>query len=380
MNLRTLHADSGPEHLRAAASVVPAGRAAPEHAGRSSMAPRSTEFLHACLDRIQTVPPEYGQGLSSHLPMAVHALFQLGANEAQMETFMAGYLPRFRGRRLALQGHVLPDWRQALGQFEAFEDVRSSFVAALARAGRDAVLGEALPALLPGVSAAAFHGLIRTAHAVESAHEAELASALAYWACRWQGLAAPPQSSSQGPGIDLATWSAALVDGARGWRSDAPLIFLRMQEASATPLYAQLAQALKPEPKLAPRLAQLAHLALGYYLDSGNFTVLHMITGLRALRVLLPWVPERLQADPAVQDLLGQAFVAAYLAGRVQARPRSGSDDASSLSGAELAAAACRSTDDHVIKLVHACGDEMAAYAEPRYKMAAAWVLGQGRA
>lgn len=342
--------------------------------------------LHASLDQVQDHPPEYGDQLSSHLPMAVHALYQLGAEAEQLEGFVSTYAARFEGRRLDEAGQVLPDWREALGQFDAFADLRRSFAEELARRGRDELLGQALPVLLPGMSAVAFHGLIRTAHAVEGGNEGELASALAYWACRWQTLPPPPSpppsamaspASPPGRAMDLAAWSQALVDGARGWRSEAPLIFLRMQEASATPLYAELAQGLEPESLLAQRVAQLAHLALGYYLASGNFTVLHMITGLRALRVLLPWLPQRLHVDPEVQHLLGQAFVAAYLAGRVQVRPQA-NEASPLLSWPELAAAACGSKDDHAIKLVHACGDEMAVYGDRRYVQAAALALRSG--
>ena len=88
------------------------------------------------------------------------------------------------------------DWLALRGQTDAFAPLRATFAAALARDGRDAVLRAALPALLPGVAAAAFHGVIRTAHAVEAAHDGELAAALAYWAWRWQPLAPAPRGAA----------------------------------------------------------------------------------------------------------------------------------------------------------------------------------------
>ncbi|WP_428506332.1 questin oxidase family protein [Roseateles sp.] len=334
----------------------------------------SSSQLHAWLDRSLAFPPEYGQQLSSHLPMALQALHSLGADEARIESFFASYTERFEGRRSQSEGRVLPDWQAALGRYEAFADLRHSFAAALAEQGCDALLRQVLPVLLPGVSAVAFHGAIRTAHALESSHAVELASALAYWACRWQVLPAPaagPASLRQQEG-----WSQALVDGAKSWRSEAPLIFLRMEAATQTPLYAELAHGLAPAASLEQRLAEFAHLALTYYLDSANFTVLHMITGLRALRLLLPWLPETLRSDPAAQDLLGEAFVAAYMAGRVQ--PRSTAKAlarTADLSWSELAEAATQARDDHTIKLVHACHEEMAVYGDARYLQAAALVL-----
>ncbi len=230
-----------------------------------------------------------------------------------------------------------------------------------------------MPELLPGVSAVAFHGLIRVAHALQAEHEAELAAALAYWACRWQRLA-PPAESGQSQGLSLAAWSARLVAAAPAWRSEAPLIFLRMLEASATPLYAELAGAALPAAaSLQTRVAELAGLALDYYLHSRNFTVLHMITGLRALRVVLPWLPETPQFQLKAQAILGQAFVAAYMAGRVQRRALPPAT--TGLDWKDLATAATLSDDDHAIKLVHACREEWVAYGDSRYLQAAALAL-----
>ena len=71
---------------------------------------------------------------------------------------------------------------------------------------------------LPGVAAAAFHGLIRTAHAVQSGHAGEVAAALAYWAWRWQPLAPPPQG---GEALPFDDWAARLdrrcTHGLQGW-------------------------------------------------------------------------------------------------------------------------------------------------------------------
>jgi Lon protease-like protein len=120
-------------------------------------------------------------------------------------------------------------------------------------------------------------------------------------------------------------------------------------------------------------LAELAALALDFYLHSRNFTVMHMITGLRALRVLAPWLPDSPQFQVQAQAILTQAFVAAYMAGRVQWRDAPPANE--TLNWAELADTATLSEDDHAIKLVHACREEMAAYGDARYLQAAAMAL-----
>ncbi len=342
--------------------------------------------LQAWLQRSANFPSEYDDQLSSHLPMALQALHSLGADEAQMQAFFDHYVQRFQGDHAAPAVQDLPDWQAGLGDVARMADLRASFEAQLAAQGVDEVLRRVLPVLLPGLSAAAFHGAIRLAHALQagegagaaqgSAHRAELAAALAYWASRWQRLPSAGAALASEPPLSLAEWSDRLQAGSRGWRSEAPLIFLRMSEASALPLYKALAPRLPPRQSLRECVADLAQLALGYYLSSANFTVLHMITGLRALRVLLPWLPQNLQQDPAVQTLLAEAFVAAYLAGRVQLRPQlASSPSAQALDWPTLIQAARRSTDDHAIKLVHACLEEWRVYGDDRYLRAAELAL-----
>ncbi|HSI47753.1 MAG TPA: questin oxidase family protein [Ideonella sp.] len=312
---------------------------------------RSAAALRLLLEQSLALPPETRNELTSHMPMALHALSELGASDARLHAFYAHYLRRFDGAPAAQPWAPAPaDWLVALGDFSAFAGLRTVFAEALAEQGRDAVLKAALPRLWPGIAAAAFHGPIRVAHAVEAAHEGELAAALAYWAARWQPLASPEPASLHLP---LRDWSRQLAEAAADWRSSAPLISLRMAEASATPVYRRLAGALAPAGALTARWQQLVTLALNSYADSGNFTVLHMVTGLRAVHVLSPWL-----AGAAVDEaVLDHAFTAAWLAARLPAMDPLGSR-AVPRPAAEwpaLVAAAIASQDDHVIKLVHAC-------------------------
>ncbi len=239
--------------------------------------------------------------------------------------------------------------------------------ARVARDGVDATLRALLPDLLPGVAAAAFHGLIRTAHAVQSGHTGEVAATLAYWAWRWQPLA-PAQAPAMR--MLLPAWSQALVRDAQAWRTDGPLISIRMDQAAQGAVYQALADALQPFADLQSAIASLAALAAERYAASPNFTVLHMITGLRALRVLLPWIA----SEEGVQPILVHAFTAAYLAARVAPlftppEPRLGR-------WPDVIAAALASDDDHVIKLVHACREEARVYGEGNYLRVAGLAVG----
>lgn len=270
---------------------------------------------------------------------------------------------RFEGRQAPLPAVAegWRGWRQLRERPDAFALLQAAFGEALAQEQRETLLYALLPQLRPGVAAAAFHGAIRTAHAVESGHDGELAAALAYWAWRWQPLAPPPS----GAPIAFDGWAARLVAEAPSWTTDGPLISLRMAAATSSAPYTALAGRLQVTADLLPRLAALA---AARYAESGNFTVLHMVTGLRALRVLLPWLGAWDRAAP----LLVAAFTAAYLAARVPAAPRPAPRPST---WPQVIEAACAADDDHVIKLVHACREEAAVYGEGRYLEAAARAL-----
>jgi len=293
------------------------------------------------LDANLALPPEYAEGLTNHLPMALHALAELGADEARMQQFFEHYARRFAGRPAEPAAAAPADWLALRGRPHAFAPLRASFAAALARDGRDAVLRAALPALLPGVAAAAFHGAIRTAHAVQAGHDGELAAALAYWAWRWQPLLPPPR----GAAVSLDVWCERLVAAAAGCSFDGPLISLRMAQAARSAAYCQLAGSLAATIDWPQRLLAFA---AQRYADTRNFTVLHLVTGVRALRVLLPWVQD---TDGALRDI-GPAFTAAYLSaglGTAALPPPA------PLDWLTIVRRAIASDDDHVIKLVHAC-------------------------
>ena len=323
--------------------------------------------LHSLLDAQLELSAEYRNQLTSHLPMALHALHSLGASPQRLQSFYASYARRLDGMPGAALAQPVADWRSLRGQPDAYPALLASMRALVDRDGVNATLRAMLPDLLLGVAAAAFHGLIRTAHAVQSDHTGEVAAALAYWVWRWQSLAPAQVPAVRMP---LPAWSQALVRDAQVWRTDGSLISIRMDQATQGAVYRSLADALQPFADLHSAIVSLAALAAERYVASPNFTVLHMITGLRALRVLLPWI----ESEEGVQSILVRAFTAAYLAARVVPLPVAPTPRLSTWP--EIIAAAIASDDDHVIKLVHACRDEASAYGQGNYLRAATLAVG----
>ena len=330
---------------------------------------RRLATLHQLLDQSLQLGPEYQQGMASHLPMALQALDALGADEAQMRAFHAHYAPRLAPTQATFDGidGPLADWKAVRGHIQAYAALRRHFDIALARDGLDAVLRDALPALIDGAAGAAFHGPIRIAHAIESAHAGELAAALAYCTARWIPLPGP--AAADAVFTDPTAWLAALDERQRrtapGWRPKAPLISERMQQAAQTRAWIDLADALAPpHGDVAALLAALAKTAAARYAATGNFTVLHMATASRAAQVLSPWLP----THAAAWSPLLHAVAAASLAACATPLQR---DVSTSLTWDDVRRAACASDDDHVIKLVHAMTMQQARTPDPVWLRAA---------
>jgi hypothetical protein len=301
------------------------------------------DTLKTLLDEQLTLPPEYRNGLSSHLPMALHALHSMGAVPARLRVFYDTYATRFQGRRAAPPAPPPVDWLALRGKIDAFPALQACFARAIAQDGAELTLRAAVPALMPGVAAAALHGAIRTAHAVEAGHPDELAAALAYWAASWSALPPVPAATGSEP-FDL--WTERLQQAGDQWQPGPGLISAGMRLAADTAAWRELVAAptLPPDP-----LAALARFAAHRYAFTRNFTVLHLVTGCRALQVLAPWCDAQAPAHAL------RAYVAAYLSSGVGSRHTQSRQVPPDWLA--LRAGAIASDDDHIVKLVHAAAD-----------------------
>jgi hypothetical protein len=260
-------------------------------------------------------------------------------------------------------GRGAEDWRELLGRREAYADLRALIDADIRVHGAEAVLRSHVPVLINAPHAALFHGMIRTAHAFEGGHDGELAAALASWAAAWNMLPAGQAVER----LDFERWQAALRG--QGVPPDGRPLGERVRESARGPVYAALADGLREQTHWALRRQELVLLALDAYLASRNFVALHLITGLRALRVLAPFVPEW----PDVQAWMVRAFTAGWLGSGLVLRPH---DLPEAAPWPLLRQKALDQLDDHVLKLVHACWQEDRLHPDARWRKAAALALG----
>ncbi len=249
------------------------------------------------------------------------------------------------------------DWQSAIGK-PAFEvTLATKFAAGLQTKGREALLREVIPRLTPALASQAFHGLIRTAYAVESGDEIDIPDALTSWVIGYEAL-----GRSDEPRFDTLTDAFAAMN-----RDDRFPREIKGRGISGQILTVVAIPAFDdyrcPIRKL--ELADLVKVAALLFLSKGDFTVLHLVTACHAVRILQPYL------GAGALDYLATAMLAAYATiGRpdFKVAPETASDLPD---WATLAARAIKSDDEHDLKLVYSCQQEEERYGWGLHHMAA---------
>ena len=154
--------------------------------------------IDEALEMLHRTGPDLRGGNSNHAPMVAETLLTLGRPDAVIP-WIEGYRSRFQDRPQIRYPISPTAWREALGDSRRSADWVAFFDRALAEAPWQSVLRVWVPPLVPGLMAAATHGLIRTGHAIRSLAARvtpprlhELAEGLGNWAATYQGLPGEP--------------------------------------------------------------------------------------------------------------------------------------------------------------------------------------------
>ncbi len=309
-----------------------------------------------------------GPGGGNHAPMGAEALIAMGRGDLVVK-WVEGY--RRRERMVPRPGgRVLPAAEQtpALGKQDRIGDWMATFRREIVESPWRDVLRGWLPRLMPGMAAAATHGIIRTSHALRSLDRAdtelrrnELADGLAYWAAYYQPIVAIPRASGRAGQPRLA--SAALADipfvpRARRHRRMMPSLDARASE----PAFIAIAGAARAAPgQEASFLGDLTATFARLYLRQGAHApiqLLHAVTGPAALRLLLPHLEPGDRADAMVYAWQTAAGLWSSFAPGPAPDPR---NDLPAPSPADWDAALARAIDGgdvHAIKLAEVCRRE----------------------
>lgn len=313
--------------------------------------------LHSLLTDSRTFSSRYGDGMANHLAMALVALDRLGASESRLSEYAAFYQ-----RRLQLKDpHAPPlperDWRGALGR-PAFEaTLVEHFAGELREKGKEALLSEVVSALTPGIASGAFHGVIRTAYAVDSGDDADLADALASWVIAYED---PGAGGSPHFHRAVDAFEALHLDQRFAQEYIARSIAARIRKVVAVPAFEDYRSSI-----VTPHLGDLSRVATAIYAASDNFTALHLVTGCHAARILAPFLA------PSAMDSLGTAMLAAYASFGRPAFDLAVPIPDDLPDWETLADQTIMSDDEHDLKFVYSCREEERHYGWGLHRLAA---------
>lgn len=294
--------------------------------------------------------PEYGGGLCNHLPMALVALDQMGATPSQLNDYQRSHMSWLE--KLPAQARAITPgaWPFRKANQAAYVDLRADFQRRIAADGWEQVLRATLPELSSGLTAAAFHGMIRTAMGVTARHEGEIASGLAYWAAHWQRLGLV-EASSPASADPVALLNRIRDDARFATPPDLPdLIDDQLLVVSRLKGFSEITHWLDVE---RVTIRDLALAAAQVYGATGDFTALHLVTGAQAAAVLLPY----LDSPKVLLPWLWQGMAAAYIA---IGRPNLPGADMVAMwrnstvpSWQDLLQRGLAETDEHAVKLIY---------------------------
>jgi hypothetical protein len=352
------------------------------------MGPTATGTLDEAYERLNATGPEFDGWLSNHGPMAAEAMVRHG-QAGQVHRWLDGYMTRLeefpRG-----SGPIGAGWQDALGDPRRIADWTGYFRREVNEQPWRQVLGTWWPRLLPGVAAAATHGVIRVGHAVralrqdgeDAEHLAELAHGLAYWAARWQPVPGTPAAESLRVSTHApatagapATGGLAIADALAAVPRIADQsggILGRLGRLTELPGWAAALTAPQipaPAGEVGPWLAGLVDAATTRYLRYGHgngVMLVHSATAPNAILRTLPaldpqlWAPSATAAWAAVAALTSIYSPAAPAAQTALPDPPSGPQAAE-----ETFARAVEHGDEHVIKFADTAADVFARTGNP---------------
>lgn len=298
----------------------------------------------------------YGDDLANHLSMALIALAKMGASDNKLEIFFDDYVPKLD--KLFVPGISKPnDFRESLGNSIKFHEHLAYFREEVKKDGTEKTIKDSLPHLLPGLSASAFHAMIRLAYAIQINDEDEIIYSLAFWASEYKSLGEIGELTNN-------TCEDLLSDASpigRGFKFAEGNIIDRMVEISQQESFNKIS--IQPK-KIS--LEEISKLAIVLYLGTMNFTMLHGVTSCHAMRLILEFVENK---EEAIR-YLWQAFVVAYLStGSLRIGTYKKSEIIENIWNKKIEKIQF-SKDDHQIKITYTCIEELKHYGWDEYKIA----------
>lgn len=326
------------------------------------------QTLHSLLDANARFALD-ARGTSNHCPMALVALARMGAAPDRLQAFFAQWSEHYAILETR-PGVAIPggDWLAHVGNPAAFSSLRWHFLEAIGRGGAPAVIAEVMRRAPHAPATGAFHAIIRIGYGIEAGHAGEIASGLAAYVAT--NLTVGNDGADRDAALSVEEGFARLSDQLAGRDWPVGSITGRLKAIAADPAFRR---ALQSPPASANLLDDLARVSIALYWQTFDFTVLHMVTGVCAARLVLAQVPAQVPASTLhqMQASLWAAWCAAYVS--VGAPPLVAIDPPTvEAAWPDVLRRAIASDDDHVIKMAYTCFRESMRYPDSSFYLAAA--------
>ena len=252
---------------------------------------------------------EYGTQLANHLAMLLEIQFRLGASAARLEQ----YAEIYNSRRQVAQAPprqtriTAATWQAALGDRARESDLRAFFCAEVGRLGGATAIRLYLPVLARGIGASALHALMRLAYGVLRQDEAEIGTALGYWAMAFLPLRDEPKGEAD---TDDPLELAAGMQGIEAFRKvpakNSDLLWHWMRAVGAMDEFAPVIGRLRMGPDALDRITQAS--ARLFASAIAPLEGVHAMTGAWWVRLVSAYVDDRAQ----LARYFWQAILAVY--------------------------------------------------------------------
>lgn len=335
----------------------------------------TSNTLLRCIGWSQQWSAEFPFMLANHLPMILVAMERMGASDRRLEEFCEIY---------RVQNGLVPvpvtketitreNWQDALGDREREGDYRTFFQAEVRRLGATPAARLYLPLLFDGFAASAMHAFMRMAYATWTDNDEETVVALAYWAATYLDLGTGRgEAGATGDPLDVL----AYMYGPASFRhivTECDLLWHNMRAVAAKPEFASVHDMLAIGPDTMDRFARLS---LALFAATGDFSLLHALTGTHWLRMMAPRSPD--PAVPmrrfwqAIASLIPKiGFPAIPAAEQLEEWRQQKAPD-----WPEIFAEAVKHDDEHDLSLTFSASEEFKLYRDPLYNYVAAKRLG----
>lgn len=309
------------------------------------------------------------RGTTNHCPMALVALFRMGASPARLREFFAMWEHRYALPAPGVDATIeRRAWSGQLGKPAAFGALRVCFLAWIAEDGPIPVITEVLRAVPFAPATGAFHALIRLAYGIEAAHAGEIAAGLATLVSSHLHINVRLDGSRRAESVD-----AAFCEAARALADDSVQANSITARLRAVANDARFERAILAPPFGSSLPDDMARAAIGAYWRTRDFTVLHTVTGTHAARILFAQLP-----DSLIEQLLPGLWIALCAAYATVRRPLDVEPGVPDIESGwnEVCQRAVLSDNDHVIKMTYTCLCEDRRNPSPVYLASAARLVG----